>query len=54
MPLRDNPIHTLVSSPPGRGVGVRGAAVDYKIATGFTGEPVPPTTRSGLTVSMNS
>lgn len=26
----------------------------YNNAIGFTGEPVPPTTRSGLTVSMNS
>ena len=26
----------------------------YKMATGLTGEPVPPTTRSGLTVSKNS
>ena len=27
---------------------------DYRMATGLTGEPVPPTTRRGLMVSMNS
>jgi hypothetical protein len=26
----------------------------YSNAMGLTGEPVPPTTRNGLTVSMNS
>ena len=31
-----------------------GQSFGYRIATGLTGEPVPPTTRNGFTVSMNS
>lgn len=29
-------------------------AACYRMATGLTGEPVPPTTRKGFTVSINS
>ena len=43
----------LHPSQEGRHTGRRRSGT-YSIATGLTGEPVPPTTRSGLMVSMNS
>ena len=55
MSHRKNPIPTPVSLSQGeRGWGEGSTPGDYRIATGFTGEPVPPVTRNGLTVSMNS
>ena len=41
----ERPAATLLNREGGSG---------YRMATGFTGDPVPPTTRSGFTVSMNS
>jgi hypothetical protein len=37
-------------------VGATGgpAAGDHNMAIGLTGDPVPPTTRNGATMSMNS